>query len=152
MGCDTCGKIKGYVDHEDIFEFIKNRYDSNATNSVKRKTICPLSECDWEYKMNEHSKDSENWYTVNGFICFKYNDEDRMIFYDYDNLNSYENLEYYTKVGLEDMVKAETTYISLGCWGSSVAIIKEIIANFNGGWIDENDCDGDDYYKVKPKK
>lgn len=152
MGCDTYGKIKGYVKQEDILKFIQQKYDKNATSSVSRRITCPLSKCDWKYKINEHSEDNENWYTIYGYICFKYNDENRMLFYCYDNLNHYENLEYYTKFGLEDMVKAETTHIGLGYWGGSVEIIKEIVENFGGGWIDENDCDDKEYYVVNPKE
>lgn len=149
MGCDTYGKIKGYVKHEDIFEFIKQKYDKNATNDVKKEITCALSECNWEYKMNEHSEDNENWYTISGFICFEYKEEDRMLFYYYDNINSYEDLEYYTEFGLEDMVKTETTHIGLGYWGSSVKIIKEIVENFGGGWLDENDCDDKPYHIIE---
>ena len=149
MGCDTYGKIKGYVKHEDIFEFIKQKYDKNATNDVTKEITCALSECNWEYKMNEHSEDNENWYTISGFICFKYKEEDRMLFYYYDNINSYEDLEYYTEFGLEDMVKTETTHIGLGYWGSSVKIIKEIVENFGGGWLDENDCDDKPYHIIE---
>lgn len=151
MGCDTYGKIKGYVRQEDIFEFIKHKYDENAINKVGRTMTIPLSKCSWEYEVNEHSEDSENWYTISGFICFKYNEEDRMLFYCYNNINSFENLEYYMEYGLENMVKTETTHIGLGCWGSSVEIIKEIVENFGGGWIDENDCDDEEYYFIEPK-
>ena len=28
-------------------------------------------------------------------------------------------------------------------------IIKEIVAHFGGGWIDENDCDDEDYYPIE---
>ena len=47
------------------------------------------------------------------------------------------------------MVKAETTYISLSCWGNSIEIIKKIASHF-GGWMDENDCDDEEYYEVSP--
>lgn len=151
MGCDTYGKIKGYVSHEDIFEFIKNNYDKDARNGVTKSVVCPLSECNWEYKLNEHSNDNENWYDISGFIVFKYNEENRMLFYYYSNTNSYENLNYYSEYGLEDMVKTETTHVGLGYWGSSVEIIKEIVENLGGGWLDENDCDDEPYYLVEPK-
>ena len=32
MGCDTKGKIKGYVKHEDICNFIKENWDKNVVN------------------------------------------------------------------------------------------------------------------------
>ena len=47
------------------------------------------------------------------------------------------------------MVKAETTSLSLGCWGSSVEIITELVAQFGGGWVDNNDCDSEEYYPVE---
>lgn len=151
MGCDTCGKIKGYTSHEEIFDFIKQKYDKNAVNEVSKRIYRPLSECDWEYDINEHSEDNENWYSYYGFIYFKYNDESRALFYMYDNTNCHENWQYYTELGLKDMVEAETTHIMLRCWGDSVKIIKEIVENFGGGWIDENDCDGDTYYCLETK-
>ena len=147
MGCDTYGKIKGYINHKDIFEFIKNNYDKDAKSEITRKIMCPLSKCNWDYNLNEHSDDNTNWYTISGLIFFYYNDEYRMLFYSYSNINSHENLDYYTEFNLEDMVKSETTHISLGYWGSSVQIIKEIIKNFGGGWLDENDCN-DELYKI----
>lgn len=49
------------------------------------------------------------------------------------------------------MVEAETTAVSLGCHGASVEIIKELIKHFGGGWIDENDCDDEEYYEIVGK-
>ena len=148
MGCDTHGKIKGYVKHEDILNFIRQKYDRNAKADVNRRIMFPISECTWKYKINEHSESNENDYIDQGVICFKYNNEDRMLMYCYDNLNHYENLEYYSKCGLSELVESETTFISLGCWGSSVEIIKEIVAHFGGGWVDDNDCDDKEYYPI----
>ena len=152
MGVDTHGIIKGFVRPEEVFNFIRQKWDKNTTNGVNKRVNCPISECNWDYKINEHSEDNENWYTTCGFICFKYKEEDRMLFYNYDNLNSFENLEYYSKYGLEYMVRTETTYLSLGCWGSSVEIIRELVAHFGGGWLDENDCDDKEYYPIELKE
>lgn len=68
-----------------------------------------------------------------------------MLFYSYENLNHYENLEFYSKCNLKNMVETETTYLSLGYWGDSVEIIREIVAHFGGGWIDENNYDDKEY-------
>lgn len=152
MGVDTLGKIKGFVRHEEILNFIRQKWDKNARDGVEKRIDCPISECNWKHKINEHNEDNENWYTTYGFISFKYNKEDRMLFYSYSNINSYDNLEYYSKNNLQDMVESETTYISLGYWGSSVEIIKEIVAHFGGGWIDENDCDDKEYYPIELKE
>ena len=152
MGRNTYGKLKGYVKHEDIFEFIKNNYDKNATDSVKRKIVYPLSKCDWGYTMNEHSDDNANWYEFAGFICFNCDGEKRMLFYHYENINHLDDLEYYYEHNLENLARSERTHIGLGYWGSSVEIIKEILENFGGGWIDENDCDDEEYYWVEAKR
>lgn len=150
MGCDTHGKIKGYVRHEEIFNFIRQKYDENATMSIKKEIVCALSKYnDDEYELNAHSEDKENWYDIYGRIGFKYKEENRSLFYSYSNVNFFENLDYYSEYRLEDMVKSETTYLSLGYWGSSVEIIKEIVAQFGGGWIDQNDCDDQQYEPVE---
>lgn len=149
MGCDTHGKIKGYVRHEEIFNFIRQKYDENAAMSIKKKIVYSLSGCKGEYRLNAHSEDHANWYDICGRIDFRYKEEDRSLFYSYSNVNFFENLEYYSEYRLEDMVKSETTYLSLGYWGSSVEIIKEIVAQFGGGWIDKNDCDDQPYEPVE---
>lgn len=38
---------------------------------------------------------------------------------------------------------------TLGYWGNSIEIIKEIVAHFGGGWVDENDCDDKEYYPIE---
>lgn len=117
-------------------------------DEVSKQIHCPLTECDWKYKINEHSEDDNNWYAVFGFICFDYNGEKRQLYYDYSNLNSFENQEYYMKRGLSDMVECESVSLILGYWGNSVEIIQKIIEHFGGGWIDENDCDDVTYYPI----
>lgn len=69
------------------------------------------------------------------------------MFYCYNSYNSYENIDYYKDYGLENMVKSETTFISLGKWDSSVEIIKELVSYF-GGYIDHDDCDDEEYYYI----
>lgn len=149
MGADTKGWIKGYVSHEEILNFIRQKWDKNATDEVKKHTINSIKECTWDYKINPHSEDNENWYSVYGFITFSYQDEVRDLFYDYDNVNHLENLEYYREYGLEELVTFETTYISLGTWGNSVEIIKALVAQFGGGWVDENNCDDEQPYPIE---
>lgn len=149
MGLDTKGKIKGFIRYEEIINFIRQKYDKNVTNDIKKTVYRPISEIEWKYRVNEHSEDNENEYSISGRIDFNYHGEQRSMFYAYDNVNSYENLDYYSELGLKDMVLAETTYISFGCWGSSVEIAKEIVSHFGGGWIDENDCDDKPYYPIE---
>lgn len=152
MSTNTRGRIKGFVRYEEILSFIKQKWDKNAINNISKEINCPISKCNWEYKINEHSEDNMNWYTICGSIRFKCNDKDRRLFYSYNNLNDLEDLDYYEKCNLRDMIESETTYISLDYYNDSVEIIKEIIAHFGGGWLDEDDCDDEEYYLVKEKK
>lgn len=149
MGCDTKGRIKGYVRAEEIFNFIRQKWDANARLSHNTTLSLPLKECNWDYTINEHSEDDTNWHHYSSVICFKYNGEDRMVHYSYSNINTLGNLEYYAEYGLEDMVRSETTHLSLGYWGSSVEIIRTLVAQFGGGWVDENDCDDKEYYSIE---
>lgn len=150
MGCDTHGKIRGFVSPEDIFNFIRQKYDKNAKNYVSRHIYAKkLEEIDWEYAINEHSDNNNQWYSLHGFINFRYNNEDRSLFYHYDNINHFDNLEYYSKYNLEEMVRTETTGLSLGYWGSSVEIMRELVAQFGDGWVDDNDCDDKEYYPIR---
>lgn len=149
MSVKTQGKIKGFVKHEEVLNFIRQKWDPEAVDKVWKEIVKPLAECNWDYKVNEHSEDQENWYAYAGFIIFVYEGEKRMLYYNYDNIKSFDNLEYYREFGLEDMVTSETTDLSLGYYGGSVEIIKAIVAHFGGGWIDEDDCDDEKYYPVK---
>lgn len=148
MGCDTCGRIKGHIRPENIVNFIQQKWDLNAKNGVSKHIYKPISMCNWNFTINDNCDDRYNWYADYGFISFNYNGEERALFYNYENINSYENLEHYTEYRLANMVRSETTFISLGYYGASVEIIKEIVAHFGGGWVDDNDCDDDPYYPV----
>ena len=50
------------------------------------------------------------------------------------------------------MVEAETTCISLGKWGNSIEIMEDLLHAFDGGWLDEDDCDDNQYYFVPSKR
>jgi len=140
MGVETKGLLKGKVDHEEVLNFIKQKYDTNAKSYVELTNYGSDSEYDW---IKERYDDSGKWLCWNGFISFCDGEMYRSLFYCYTNHNSHHNLDYYDEFGLADMVKSETTYLS----NSSVEIMKEIVAHF-GGWIDENDCDYEPYYPV----
>lgn len=60
MGVDTNGKIKGFVSYEEVLNFIRKKWDKNARSNVNKRIICPISECNFKYKINEHSEDNEN--------------------------------------------------------------------------------------------
>ena len=109
MSCDTILRLKGHITAEQIVDYIDEHYKF-ISNSIR-----------------------EDNYVTSGFIKFNDGDENRNIYYDYQNINSYEKLD-------ENIVKSETTFLNLGCYGNSVEIMKGIAQEF-GGWLDENDCD-----------
>lgn len=149
MGRDTNGRIKGFVDYKDLLKFIKNKYDKDAKSTIKQYVYGSVTNFTDEYKINEHSEDDSVYYSIHGFICFKYNDKHLSLFYDYSNLNFYENLDYYKELDLTDMVKSETVRLILRYDDDSIDIIKSILHNFNGGWLNEDDYDEEkEYYWV----
>ena len=141
MGRDTVAKLKGYVPIEDIFNFVREKYDKYATMTLTDTKMGLIKDKDF---IKESYGKSQYWHSYTGNINFKNGETYRNIFYSYNNVNSYENLEHYSEYGLEDMVKSETTFISLGCFGNSKEIIESITKHF-GGWFDADDCDGEPY-------
>ena len=146
MSVDTHAKLKGKVSFEDIRDVVEKLYGQYGP-----VTIANRSTSDWDESSSIQARydDSGRWRTDMCYIVFHASpDEVRDMFCLYCNVNFYENLSYYEEFNLEDMVKAETTFLSLGKWGHSVEIIKAIAEHF-GGWVDENDCDDIPYYWVK---
>lgn len=144
MGVDTKGRLLGFIKPEEVLNLIKQKYDKDAKSYVKLDNYGSDKEMEW---IKERYDDSGNWLTWRGFITFNDGEENRSLFYCYTNHNSYENLEFYSECGLEDMIKTETTHVSLGRGGNSVDIIKTLVTEF-GGWIDEDDCDDEEYYPI----
>lgn len=134
MGVDTCGRLLGHVRKEEIINYIYHNWDKNVTNNINYYDYNDLRGEDFIKEIYDKDK---NIYSEYGRIDFKYNDEQRSLFYCYSSYNTYENIEFYKKRGLEYMVKSETTFISLGHWGNSVKMIKEIVSYF-GGYVDES--------------
>ena len=138
MGQDTRCKVRGYLSHERLFQFIKENWDETAEMRIEKKIMNSLSNYKREYIINQHSEDDNNWYNYIGSINFNYKGEERSLFY------LYENIRFKT-----DSINTETTYLNLGYYGKSVEIMKEILLHFGGGWLDENDCDSEDYYYIE---
>lgn len=124
MSVDTKAKLLGHVDENEIVKFIHDNFDRNVSNNV---TIFrygwKANEKDWIKEVYDY--DSGRLYTKSGFICFKYNGENKTLFYCYNSYNSYENLDYYSEYGLEYMVKSECTDLLLGYDNDSIEIMKK---------------------------
>ena len=94
-------------------QYIRKRWDSIAESSVKRSRISSIKKITWDYLVNEHSEDSERWYTDAGIIKFCYQGQELWLHYCYNNINHLENLEYYKNLGLEEMERSEYTSLIL---------------------------------------
>lgn len=142
MGVDTHAKLKGEVLPEVILNFIKQTIDADAKMNIETRK--QKGSPTWM-----HTKSNcKDWYETSGFMHFATKDGNkRMMFYSYSNVNSLENLEYYAKCGLKDMAESETTFLSLGYNEEAVEIMKSVVTEF-GGWLDESDCDDEEYYPI----
>ena len=70
----------------------------------------------------------------NGFIELCVPDSGlRNLFYDYSNVNFYENMEYYSRIGLRDMVESEITTLSLGYDKEALGLMKKIASYLAAG-------------------
>ena len=145
MSCDTVSslRLKGHITSEQIVDYIDEHYKF-MNNGVKENNYGSLNQYDY---IKERYDDSNEWKITSGFITFNDGVENRAIFYTYQNVNSYENLGYYSKYNLENMVKSETTFLGLGYYGNSVEIMKGIAQEF-GGWLDEDDFDDEPPYWI----
>jgi hypothetical protein len=136
MSVDTKGRLKGYVDPEQVLNFIKQKYDNDAKI---RKDITNYG------KIN--TTDENEWIVESAFIYFKGKEDNRQLSYYHSNQIDTSNYNYYCEKGLENLVKTETTNISLGCNEEAKEIIKAIVVEF-GGWYDANDCDEIDFEPI----
>ena len=48
--------------------------------------------------------------------------------------------------------KSKGLWLSMGCWGSSIALMKIFCSYFKGGYINERDTDDKPFYKFRSKK
>lgn len=151
MSCDTIGKIRGYISLEDIFKFVKEKWDKDAKLHSEKSNIMPLSkisEVSKKYKLNQHGESDEYWYIIRGYIDFFFQEEGRRLFYDYSNVNFLENHDFYSQYGLAEMVESETTNLLLGHDETSSDMMETLVWHFGGGWIDEDDLDEIPFYDI----
>lgn len=108
MGADTKGFLRKEVTATEVYNVIATKFDREAIYDIRT------------------DRDGEM-----GSIIFKYNDEDRSLFYcvtsDIREGTEFDSMPHVSLI--------------LGMWGSSVHIMTEIVKEF-GGYVDENDCDG----------
>lgn len=131
---DTLGRIPGYISSDKMLDHIKKTYDQDARSTVKHAVQCSLSKFNGSYKKNPGHEQDENLEAEFGFIYFKYG----ALFYLYEN------------VTFDNEYDQEYTHISMTVSDCSVYAISKILADFGGGWIDENDEDFDGFIYINP--
>lgn len=151
MSVDTKVRLIGRVDAESIAEWIKTNVDKDV--KLVNGTVTRITEAEYDKYVStgdikEHYSEDKTLWSIAKWINFTHNGRKRIIFYHYSPLNWYENLDYYKPLGLEEMVKSETTNLSLGCDDDAKNIMEKIVKAF-GGWIDYNDCDDEEFIKFE---
>ena len=125
MSSSVNGITEKVISGEEILNFIKESYDTNAKMKL-------------EYGKEELTKYED----ASGFIEFTYKEVHQSIYVIVgsvkDNNNNNEN---------EVITSEKYTWLSMYSTENNVEIMKTIINHF-GGWIDENDCDDIGYYYV----
>lgn len=151
MSVDTRVNLIGYVEAEAIASWISDNIDKNVklgeetVLNITRKEFLKYVESG---ELKEYYGTDRTLWSRGRWITFTYNGRQRTMFYHYSPLNWYENLKYYEPLGLADMVKSETTSLSLGQDEDAEYILERITKAF-GGWIDYNDSDDEEYVKFE---
>ena len=137
MGCDACAKLLGRVHETEIAHFVAEKFFCRASYlGIRDQDYGPKS----EMPIKDDYDTNTNWITRSGFINLEFISADgRSIFYCHNNVNFHENMDYYRRLGLSEMVRAHTTYLSMGSDEVGSKIIKAIVEEF-GGWYTPNDC------------
>lgn len=147
MSVDTKAKFLGKLDVDALLGFIKENIDPNAESTIETEERKIYSKFhDGIIFFGE--KDGVEKLT-SGFIHFAYNGEVRSLhYYHHDTLwldkNSFERN---IKQGTPEL-NNEVTELSLGFNETAVEVMKKI-AEFFGGYIQENDCSGEWFHKVE---
>lgn len=150
MSVDTKAKFLGKLDVDALLGFIKENIDPNAESTIETEERKIYS------KFHDGiiflgGKDGVEKLT-SGFIHFAYNGEVRSLhYYHHDTLwldkNSFERN---IKNGTQEL-NNEVTELSLGYNVTAVEVMKKI-AEFFGGYIQEDDCSDKWFYKVEKVK
>lgn len=123
MGLDTHGLIYPNVSVEEVYAHIVKYVDKEA-KFHRDSNVSNEFHKDWVIITFTHKNENRN---LSCGIFKRYEDDN------YDFLGT-DHDDWYT-------------WLSLGCWGNSVDLMRSIVSRF-GGWVDDNDCDDEPYYPV----
>lgn len=139
MSIVTRAKILGFVTPKRIAEFVSEKFNYKVDYSnVRTHSEGPKSNYDFKKEYDSHKE----VITGAGAISIELDTTFVTLFYSTKNINTYENLEYYERRGLGDMVRARTTSLFSNYDERISEIIFAIINEF-GGWYVENDVKGE---------
>lgn len=150
MPVDTKAEFVGKLDAEALLGFVKENIDPNAESVIETEERTIGSKYHDEIIFLGEKKGVEN--RTSGFIHFTYNGENRSLFYLHRDtvwLDKY-ILEQNIKQGTPEL-NGEVTELSLGFSATAIEVMKKI-AEFFGGYIQENDCSDEWFYKVEKVK
>lgn len=150
MSVDTKAKFLGKLDAEALLGFIKENIDPNAESTIETKERKVASKFYNEIIFLGKKNGVENM-TI-GFIHFAYNDEIRSLFYLHRDIIwvDKDSFEQNIKNGTPEL-NNEVTELSLGYNTTAIEVMKKI-AEFFGGYIQENDYSSEWFYKVEKVK
>jgi hypothetical protein len=125
MSIDTKGFIYGIRKEgfslENLVEYIKEVYNASPCVEVEKDSVIR--------------------------IHFNYSNKNRFLWI-FTNYKSYKTENYLQSI--KDSGEESIILFSLGCWGNSVKIMKNIISFLGGGYILNNDCSGE-WYEIAPQ-
>lgn len=150
MSVDTKAKFVGKLDAEALLGFIQEKIDPNAESTIETEERKVALKFHNEVIFLGKKKGVEN--LTSGFIHFACNGEIRSLhYYHHDTVwldkNSFERN---IKNGTPEL-NSEVTELSLGFNETAVEVMKKI-AEFFGGYVQENDCSDKWFYKVEKVK
>lgn len=148
MGCETIAKIRGHITPEEIINYIRVTIDKNVSYNIKTDDYGNIDDTVNHGYIKNVYDDSEIMNITSGFINFTtISGNKKSMFYFYQNVATEENIEYYKRTGLAEIAETQTTTLMVSADNEAVEILTKIVSMY-GGWLDENDCDEEKFYKI----
>ena len=155
MGAQTKAFVKGNVSSIEIMAILSKKLGAKDFSYNIIKEVIDIEELNKIYKkksFHRHADELGNYQVRKGFICFALpNGNKRKLEYYYNSCWPKYNETEYMKNGLQKMIEADRTLISIGYCIDSKEIIKAIVEEY-GGWIDEDTSDCNTFYYVRKKR
>ena len=149
MSTSTIAKLKGDVSPKEITDYLaeKGIFVGDYRADVKMQILDGYHhEAFTEVYYRKDRRWIQNIGYITGVVNVDGNKRYENIFYLKSSINTFENLEYFSKISkhLEEMVKSETTHVSCSKNEFSQSILKCLAEHF-GGWYFPDDCKDDEF-------